>query len=501
MNPIRFRSVFQGAWSAARTGLVCSSMGCVILGILIWQVFRPGLLDGDGLGMCVAATSNRYNDWNPPVMSLVLHALIAHGAKWYDLITLAQCVTGCLGIYSLARAVVVFWYEDKLSARYASAAAFAVLLILLSPLFPVMYYLAHFGKDTWAAICLLWIGSVSIRLHMSPVRRPVVFWAVQVLALYALFLLLFQVRYNSILLLPSFCILAFLLLKTIDWRYAILGALVAAVSPFAVDHALHRVFRIERVHAVDQILATELVGMCLMDQRVQEEFPFTAEHLIEPKWRQEYIWGCVEPLMHWWPTGPVVKQGYSMGSHDRLVAEYRKAALEHPGLLARVKAKAFSATLFDDMPFWHHCVIDDNPFGIRLNSRFGKVRNTLLAADQWVQTDRALRWLGGRHLPWLLVTLLAIMILSVRVVQWRSGKIMFTLVIVSMPFLFYVSNALATAHHVFRYMFTATVFVQVCTLAAALGWIFRAYYVMTLLDRGEIAWKVSPTESCCQPQA
>jgi hypothetical protein len=389
---------------------------------------------------------------------------------------LIQCITGCLGLYYLARANIRYWFGETLSERGSSRAALAVLLFLvLLPLSPVMFYLAHLGKDTWGAISVLWIGVCSFNLFRSPGERGGWYVALNTFLLQFTITLFLLVRFNAILLLPVFVLLVFVLLKPWGLKKAALLAAVTGALPFVADWSLRQLVPINRSHAEDQIMSCELVGMCVLDESLCAELPFTDSHLIKERYRQEYQWGYADPLFPWWGgAGPIVKPGYCADHHDELAPEYRRAARQHPDLLVKVKWKAFTASLMDDYPNRHHRVIDPNDLGIALNARFQKPRAFLLSVDEWINTDKFLRRVARRHIFWLALTMASIAFLGVRGALRRDRRLLFASLLLLMPLGYYSTFLLATASHNFRYMYPATLFVQILTVALAAGWLFRA---------------------------
>ena len=55
----------------ARRGAACVPIGLAAgAGVAVWLVFRPGLLDNDGLQHLTQATNGVYNDWYSPLLPL-----------------------------------------------------------------------------------------------------------------------------------------------------------------------------------------------------------------------------------------------------------------------------------------------------------------------------------------------------------------------------------------------------------------------------------------------
>jgi len=63
--------------------------------------------------------TGRYNDWQPPLMAIVLKIVLASGGA-LGFLTLVQCVAGVFGIRALATACLGFFYGDGISPRRAA---------------------------------------------------------------------------------------------------------------------------------------------------------------------------------------------------------------------------------------------------------------------------------------------------------------------------------------------------------------------------------------------
>ena len=259
--------------------------------MLIWCIFRPGFLDGDGLGAYASSQTDLYNDWNPPIIPLLLHWVQRHGGS-HDQLVLIQCITGCLGVYFLARQCIGFWYRDSVSRAGISVAALVVFVVMLLPISPLAYYLGHFGKDTWALVSVLWLGVCSFNLYWVAVEKRFGWFGLcNLLLLIFCMVLLIEVRYNTLLLVPIFWVLLFVLLRVFGLRRALVVATIAIMLPSLVDWGIHEKYNVLRLHPEDQVMSTELVGACIIDAKHRKELPFTDSHIVDSKYRQFYNWG------------------------------------------------------------------------------------------------------------------------------------------------------------------------------------------------------------------
>ena len=66
---------FDGVWSGCRRWIgrvlaVAPIFLAAGVGVVIWEIFRPGFLDLDGVGQLQMAVDNHYNDWFSPLLPL-----------------------------------------------------------------------------------------------------------------------------------------------------------------------------------------------------------------------------------------------------------------------------------------------------------------------------------------------------------------------------------------------------------------------------------------------
>lgn len=218
-------------------------------------------------------------------------------------------------------------------------------------------------------------------------------------------------------------------------------------------------------------MALDLVGLCAEAESVCRGLPLVRRHLRSPGALSRYRPGDLGSIF--WEE-PVLLDPAILGEPVRedLAAEYRKAALGHPLLLAELKAKAFWRTLGTHGTFYFfHNGLMDNPFGLVLDERFRSVRERLAAWTQrGVQPGCPLRWAVGVHLVWVAANglwIAGLLLASRRLPEGRHLRSMALFLFV--PMAYYGSYLLATTAPDFRYMVPPTLMIQCLTLAGAAG--------------------------------
>jgi hypothetical protein len=430
--------------------------------LLLWRVFFPGLMSADSIAQYGQALTGRYNDWQPPLMAIVLHAVFSLGGA-IGILMLAQCAAGVFGVRALVRAVIALLYGDRIPERRAAWLPLLVLLALLVPLTPLAFYLMTFWKDAWAMILLLWIGALALNLfRCGPAPK-------RLLLLIGLTAALGLVRHNAIVALP-FAGLAI-------WegarasRRSRAGALALAAAPLALalvaSPLIDRVFGVEKLHPDSQIMALDLVGICAADRAACARLPWTSAHVLDWSALDHYRPGDFGFIF--WDKPPHVDPSIRL-DYPRLRAEYLRAVREFPGLLARVKLEAFETLLGLDQTFYFfHDSIADNPYRLVLGQRLAPLRQGLSDTAKGVAENRVLRWLSGVHLVWIVIDVLGV--LGLLALSLRPGGKRYRILawVLLIPLGYYLSYLFATPVHDFRFMYPATLMVQCVALSGLIG--------------------------------
>jgi hypothetical protein len=446
-------------------------------GVVIWEVFRPGFLDADGLGQIRMAMGELpMTDWYSPLMALSLAAAFQAGSR-LSLLTLLQAVAGSVGVYWLASELLRFLSRHERRDWQWRWAALAVLLILLTPFTPLMYYLAHYRNDSLAVVFLTWAVAGWLRVEQTwnqdrHLPGSLARNLVALLLATGASVLIVVVRYNAVLVVPLFLILVALTVGRTSRKTAAVTALVLVIGPSALHEGLMRLGGVVRTHPVRQIMALELVGMCVERDDLKSMLRYTPKYLIEDRYRAAFIPGAFLAIADGVPSPPrVVENGY-MSNYDRLARDYRRAIRRAPGTWLSVKVKAAFASLLDPAPHWHHRVIDPNPYGITFRDDLRAVRSVLLDIDAAIYSDPVLRFLCARHLPWVVANLVLVVLAGAIAGLSRTRGTILAATLLLLPLTYYVSHLVAVAAHDYRYMFPATLLMQILVASWAIraGW-------------------------------
>jgi hypothetical protein len=416
--------------------------------LLVWRIFFPALMSFDSWVQFRQAWAGRYDDWHPPLMAIVLHQCFRIG-RGIGLVTFVQCLAGLLGARALAAAWLEAVFGPALPPRRADwIAAGVALLLLLSPL---PFYLATFWKDSWAAVLLVWICAISLRLLAEPRR-------LRAAVLVVLAVLLGLARHNAIVVLPA----TGLVLAAALWRRSRAAGVALALVPLLgcllAERAIDRIFDVQPRHLERLMMVFDLVGVCAEDERACGELPYTRRQAGGGDLARRYVPG---DMGRSFPHGIRVRDEEAA----TLRGEYLRALRRFPGLLARVKVEAF-APLLD--PGGARMVVyrgtDANEFGLRLNPRFAAVRAWMTRAALWAgEESPLLRPLVGSHLIWFGLNVLGVGFLLASPHRRPLGLALLQ------PLAFYLSYLLATPEPDYRFLYPSTLVMQCVALSWALG--------------------------------
>ncbi len=444
--------------------------------VAIWSVFYPAIMSADSIDYYEQALTGRYHDWQPPLVALVLHAVMRLNGS-LGLLTLIQCFACCLGVLFLGGRVMKRIGVSGQSCLWLSLAVFAM---LISPLSPLPFLMMTFWKDVWIAILMALFICVSDwcyeRMNSSAEGAR---WTYN-LILPTLCLTIFFTRHNALALAPVF----FVVLWQIGRRS--LGNVRALLIPLLIlglylvmRIGIYQAFDIERRHPEEQVMALDLVGMLARWPHLKSELPYTASHL-RPDYKERYRTADIAPL--YWEKPLIVDIEYVRPSwlpydwpevNNEMRREYRQAILSHPLQLSAIKIEAWWALLHPR--YTHHLilgVIIPNKFDLAQShvSILQRIREKAILIERRIFSSSIIKWTTGSHLLWLLMNVCWLLYCAVA----RRGKDrFFEVCLLAIPLTYSLSYMLAAPARDFRFMYPSTLMVQVLTLGFAVSWVWR----------------------------
>jgi hypothetical protein len=440
----------------------------LVLAAIVWRVFFPALMSYDSFVQFREAWTGHYDDWHPPLMAVVLHGFLKLG-RGIGAVMLAQCVAGLFGVRALVLAWLAAFFGPAVPPRRAEGIAMLTVLLLVLPVSPLPFYLATFWKDSWAAVLMLWTCAVSFRLLGEPPEADAAgrrrTWA-RILALLALSAALGMVRHNAVVSLPFAGLVLAIAVRRRSRGLAVLMVAAPLLVCAVAERAIGAVFHVHEMHLERHMMAFDLLGVCTLDAQACDAFPFFERHILLRDYARRYVPGDMGESF--WSGPPVLDLDVTRHG-DLLRAEYLRAVRRFPGLFARVKLEAFAPLV--DPHETHHFIylgMDANELGLRLNPRFAPLRagltNLTLEAGA---KNPFLRLISGVHLVWLIAA--AVWTAALLVSRRRRSLALVML----LPLSFYLSYLLASPAADYRFMYPATLTMQVVTVAWVVAMVAR----------------------------
>ncbi|MEZ5964839.1 MAG: hypothetical protein R3F56_13420 [Planctomycetota bacterium] len=426
-----------------------------------WLVFRPGILTPDTVFQYREAVTGQFTNVHPPLMALVFAAGRRIGVGLGTLMWL-QAFTLHLGILLLARTVlrrVVGNRRPGLTGPMLGAA-----LLVASPLLsPCMFYGATFWKDVWLAIALLFAAVAYLRLvDRAEPRRPFDF-----AVLMGLTAVVPSLRHNAIVILPALAWLVWHGAPVRDRRLCLLLTTASMLVALAMPRVLNRLARARDADPVGQVLALDLVGLWKAHPECRPSLPHVKANVRADLVDTRYHFGHVAQLL--WSEPIIVEPG--MFDREPLHAQWWRAWREFPLPMLEMKLRAFWPLLGLDQRLTHYWIEHGQwaeDLGLRHEGWAGAREAVLRFGDKLVARQKTLRWVGRVHGVWLAVAL-GLWVCARRLGARAAGFAG----VAALALAYYGGFLLASVMPDYRFMFPATLLVQVVVVSTALGALLR----------------------------
>ena len=470
------RSAGCGSWAAWLPRGIALAVG-----VLVWLIFRPALMSPDSLQQYGQALRGQFNTWHPPIMAILLRLVLQCGGT-IGALMFAQCLAGVFGVRALAAAFLRSLSDGRRSVLATEWLALLITLLLCVPVTPLIFYLMTFWKDAWLAILLLWVGALSLSVLDNRVVHTQRGAAAKTILLSLLMAFATLTRHNAIVLLPVFMLIGLRIALRHRLRWPAAWGLLPLALTAGGPVLMKTTFPVHQSYLGNHVKVMDLLGLLMLDPSLRAELPYTSAHLPDNAYQRYYHFGYLgEVIDH---TPPVLNPGLLEPTYNEdLDREYWQAVRRHPGLIAAVKWRAFQALL--GYPQVHYLIqahLDKNAYGLELNPTFESWRKWLLAVVGTVIIAPRVRWISTVHLVWLSLGLggFAAGLVVWFVKRWRGARagappaavrsdaIANHLLLLALPLAYYFSHLLAVGSWDFRFMYPATLFLQVFVSAAAI---------------------------------
>lgn len=461
-----------------------------IIAIIIWQIFYPGLMSPDSLDQYGQALSGVYNDWHPPVMSIILHFIMKLGGG-IGLMILLQCLAALFGMRSAMSLLLIFFSGGgRISRPTARWVATLVTVLFLIPfLTPFGLFSVIFWKDAWIAIASLWIISYILWLFLNHVSLNQRAFLIHVVLLSAGSALMVLTRHNAIVMSPIICIiLAILIGLKLGRKWVIAGALPLVLA-LILNPVIYTVFNVGRTYTGNTVLSSDLAVMLKLYPELDSEFPLSARHKNAPTVLLTDNGGLWNETTEGKPCPYINKKScdsemplacfgnpentflieandcYMPVGRDNplLKAEYYRAWTRHPIRLLKAKTYLFTQMLNSNnwQAFEIPCEISGNTMGLKLNDNFARSRETICYLSHEVANKGYFNWISGIHPLWLVLNIFLVIYFALKFLFKRDTKSVFLFLLFLMPLSYYLSYILAATTPDYRFMYPSTLMMQV----------------------------------------
>ena len=436
---------------------------CLVPAVTAWRVFHPGLLDTDTADVYQQAVTGIYHDWHSPPFVVAMAACLKLGVSFKHLaILLAASLS--VGVYRLASvALAVAW--GGLPAWLRRSLAVCVPFLLCAPITPFSYWMVFVSSQGISAALVVWIAALSGEAFAaSPDALPRRRYAAY---LFALIASLAMLRPNMVLIVPVLALVPAFVLWPLGKLSACFTALALVVAPVAVTDVILNRFEFIRWHPEDQVMALDLVGLCNRVPEARHDFPFTDAMLLEDRYKTEYTPGFVNPMFFWHPR-TLVKPGYlQWENHAKLRADYRIALAKYKPELLRLKWDAYLKAF--DEPAWWGAQSANNDFALEFRPKYAEERKQLNDELLRLGNHERWRWVSGKHAVWAIASLVLGAVAILNLLARRSRRAIAFAAMLAVPVLVYAAYLPCTVAPFFRYLYPATLAVQVVAMGLTLG--------------------------------
>ena len=432
----------------------------ISISFILWMLFYPAYMSADSLVQYQQALAGSYEDWHPPVMAIFMHYILLLGGG-ISLVTLLQTLAGCLGVYLLAKEIL---RQKNIPIQKQTWAPFYILMILILPVSPLPFYLMIFLKDTWILIGLIWIVFIGLRIYKIGHKSSKAY-VLHYIILALLMALVFITRYNAIVLMPVFFILLFYNSKRLSKKgESIIPVVFWSILPLFLSIAarkqLNGSFPIKKMYPEHQVMALESVGALIQNPENGNYVPYVKSNL-SPNYKEAYYPGNVASVMNWAGSQKTLNQQTFVITDQRIKKEYTDLVVHAPFTLINVKLQGFYNMIKPSTgKYWFHGQLDENPYGLVQNETFKKIRLGWQRLANNIHGIFLLNFISGEHIVWLIVN---IALLVFFFLKKQMHCILFIILLV--PLGYYFSYMLACTGDDFRFMYPATLLVQIVSLS------------------------------------
>lgn len=455
-----------------------------LAGLFIWLTFRPGLLSPDSINQYAQAFTGHFNDWHPPIMAVVLSIVMKYGGD-VDTLIFLQCQAGLFGIKTLVGQLFDHYNLPQFTrgSILSSILSLVITLLLMLPITPNVFYLVTFWKDSWLSITLLWLSVIILKLVSGSTKLPSVNLQCYMAGILFLAIFVAGLRYNALILLPVICIVTALLTRSrLSGLYFVLVLTVPVILFLIFNGLIKKNFAVVSTHNENIVMASDLVGVCVIEPEICNSLPLTKKSIVDPDYRKKYVFGI---SAHFYDKEYLIVDPRYVGigtPNSLLRDEYFTAASRYPLTLLKVKYHALLNMLRPKSSafYWFQPSIEPSSYNLQFDERFYPVRHFLVNFGLAVSRHRYFHWISGEHLVWVLINLFLVLSRFILFVRRRQISDLALLGILTITLGYYCSYILAVTQWDFRFMYPSTMLVQLLFICFLIEFFFRYKHLLRI---------------------
>ncbi|MGI8469863.1 MAG: hypothetical protein ACR2N3_15590, partial [Pyrinomonadaceae bacterium] len=214
---------------------------------------------------------------------------------------------------------------------------------------------------------------------------------------------------------------------------------------FVLNPIADRVFNVKHVKAGNLIVATDLTTMLRLYPELEADYPATIRHRNTPRPN---------------PKDLIIQLG---DDNTELQNEYTKTFSAHPVQLLSAKFYRFGQMLSIENARKQKLAYDviANQYGLKSNENHSAIRYKLNSLSWETGNKWYFIWISGLHVVWLILNILAAIYFLTRVFVKRNLESVFIFLLFLIPLSYYFSYLLAATTPDYRFMYPATLLMQV----------------------------------------
>jgi len=441
----------------------------IIINILFfWIIFNPTISGGpDEFYQYNQALNGVFGDWYPPLMSIITNWIISIKLP-FSCITFVQCALFFFGIMYLIEKISYLIVCKK----NRDLIQFITILFMISPISPLPYKTMYWSIDTWFTISFIYLIINSLDLYQLIKKNNRTYY-------FKIFLISFisafsmNLRYNAVFLAFPICsFIYFITNKRLDNYKRILLATLPLVMFLSINFGISKHYKIKKDYHFNFIMLLDTIGLIVDNPNLVDEFPYVSS-ILEPYYREFYMFGNVAPLMNLNPIIVKINNQTIRKSNPKLVEEYKKMIFDYPIKFIIVKIKSWF-NLIKINGYKAEVYISKNSFlGMPQNKLFENLRSFIHKVDHHIISKMiSIKYTIRGNTIWFFVNILFILQVIMNQKLSMDNKIMY-LSLLMFPFFYYLSYIAANPGGGHRYVYPSVMILQIYFLVVFLKKLFR----------------------------